>query len=137
MLRIGTPPQAPPQEAPAQAGGPPPELLAALAAQGGEGAPQEDPATPAPKAPKYEINKVSPDVAGYKGTDAVCGNCEFFDGKGGCHIVDGDIDPTFHCNLFTALGGQQDQEPDEDDGSDASGQSPVPDGEQPDEQQLQ
>lgn len=132
MLRIGVPQQPPTQPEPAMdpsQGDPTMDPMAQEAA----------PLERASKAPKYEINKVSPDVAGYKDPSAVCGNCEFFDGQGGCHIVEGQIDPTWHCNLFTALGQEpvgQEEEPDNDE-SDTSSEPPDDDGdegEQPDVQ---
>lgn len=106
------PPAAPPQGPPA--GGPPPELLAALAAQGGgDTSPPDTPdnSTPPQKGIKYSIDKVSQDVARYLAPGSTCGTCHFFDGKGGCHVVSGSIDPAATCSLWSGDDGSDQDDP--------------------------
>ena len=114
MIRVGMPPQAPPEaagmnpEMPA-AGAPP--ALDALAAM-----PKQEEAVSKPgmlKLPKYDIEKVDPEVSRYKGPEEgpfQCQHCEFFEGENSCHLVSGPIDPEGVCNLFTTKGGDNPDE---------------------------
>lgn len=111
MLRIGSKPAAkatpPPQDVPA----PPPELLDVLAAQGGGDAPPDQSADPTQDPIRkskqmYQADKVPQQYAGYKDPEKgpfKCGNCDFFDPAGLCHIVAGKIDPEGFCNNFLSM----------------------------------
>lgn len=148
MLRIGPPPPPnvsptgpPPGPSGPGAGGPPPELLAAIKAMQaqGMGASQEDPSdddtadpstTPPTKNPKFDAEKVSPDVARYLDPDAKCGSCAFFGDDGtSCNIVSGPIDPGGTCSLFTPLGkskSKPDMKKESPDGIDGSNDGSLP-----------
>lgn len=125
------PPDAPPQGPPA--GGPPPELLAALAAQGGGDAPPPDaPDEGAPhKGIKYSIDKVSQDVARYLAPGSTCGTCHFFDGKSGCHVVSGSIDPAATCSLWSGDNGLDQGDPTSQETDDVQGPPDEPAGPDP------
>ena len=52
---------------------------------------------------KYDVDKVDPVIAGYRGPELgpfMCGRCDHFDGTGSCNIVMGPIDPEGVCCLF-------------------------------------
>lgn len=89
MLKVGLPnkPQLPAE--------PPPEELPL------EEPTQDLPITPSPK---YDAEKVDPQISGYMGPESgpfMCGRCTFFDGANSCAIVSGPIDANGVCNLFT------------------------------------
>ncbi len=128
MIRIS--PTPPSNQATLQGGAPvPPQLLAML--KGGGGPPQAplDPAqgSPTQAGPEPDADDaggehygvVPPENAGYQGPDQGpfrCGSCSFFvPDSSECHVVAGKVDAEGCCNNFVKGGGDEPQEPDQDD----------------------
>lgn len=107
MLRIGTPP-APPLPDPG-----PNNPANSGEEQDATGAPtnQPDDMGGGDKlvTPKYDVDKVDPQVARYMGPEngpAECERCKFWLAPNACHIVSGPIHPEGWCALFTPNGEQ-------------------------------
>jgi len=64
------------------------------------------------------LPKLDPANAVYMGAEYgpfKCANCIYFEGKGACHLVSGDIEPDGCCNLFTSKSnGSEEESPEED-----------------------
>lgn len=102
MLRIAISPNKPTDVPPVESEATPPDT--------------PETAVPEPKQayPKFDLDKVSPEVAGYK-QGGECEHCIHFEAPNACAVVSGDIDPHWTCNLWEP---GNDQETDADANSD-------------------
>lgn len=100
MLRIGTPPAAPPPQDPETT---PPAV---------DVAPVDDPKD---SSSKFDAEKVNPVMVHYMTADQgpfECQRCSHWEAPNACILVSGEIDPAGVCNLFESSGDDMGPEPD-------------------------